>query len=115
MPTPLIELLQTWSSYLPTSVSVVVCAYIWWQVRKERKAVEERAQALENEIAARLDRIEIQHAEMTASLHGLPSLKDLGPIYDRINATNSELQRLVGQITGINRHIDMLTEHHLRD
>lgn len=115
MPTPLIELLQTWSSYVPTYVSVFICGYVWWMVRKERQMTELRVQSMESDIAVRLDRIETQHVALEAQIRALPSLKDFGPIYDRINETNAELQRLVGQLAGINRHIDMLTEHHLRD
>lgn len=112
------EQLHALLSLAPPWLNAVVSIlglYVWWKVWSEKASVKDRLDNLEGEIAARLERIEAQHLSHAVEIKSLPGLKDLGQIYERVNSIDGELQRLVGQITGINRHIDMLTEHHLRD
>lgn len=115
--TPLEQLHALLSSAPPWLNAVVSLfgLYIWWKVWSEKASTRTRLDNLEGDIADRLERIETQHLAHTLEIKELPGLKDLGQIYERVNSIDGELQRLVGQVAGINRHIDMLTEHHLRD
>ncbi len=124
------DALRFWFDVVQLAGTIGIGIYVWWDRRK--KSNNKRFNSLEeivsshelsiNQIAAdkerkdtecdrRLQRItELEHDVLR-----LPSRDEISKLSDQIGSLSKELSELSGRLSGINRAVDLLSEHHLKE
>lgn len=62
----------------------------------------------------RTEKLELDQKEMQIDIRHLPSRQDLADLSKQIGGLTEKLGTLDGRLTGINRAVDLLNQHHLR-
>jgi hypothetical protein len=118
-----------WFDVAQLAGTMAIGGYVWWDRRK--KATDKRFVALEETVNGhgvsitglaaarekrdrdcdeRLRRI----ADIERDVHHLPSRAEIGKLSDQIGSLTEKLGTLDGRLSGINRAVDLLNQHHLR-
>ncbi len=115
-----------WRFWMDIGVLAGVSAnfvYTWWANRE--KITGGRFKTLEDEVARRVTRAELderdrrcsRHKERTQALESelrhLPARQELTKLSDDIANLNGTIANLGGRLEGINRAVDLLNQHHL--
>ncbi len=121
--------MRFWFDVAQLTGTLAIGLYVWWDRRKknndkrfsdlEKKVVEHSA-SLGDMIAAsekketdcdrRLQRI----TQLERDVHHLPSREELSDLSNKIGSLTEKLGTLDGRLTGINRAVDLLNEHHIK-
>lgn len=128
--------LRFWFDVAQLAGTLAIGIYVWWDRRK--KANEKRFAALEQVVVShsaslqlidgvkekresgcekhlqRTIDLENKQVELEADIRHLPSRQDLSNLSDKISSLTEKLGTLDGRLTGINRAVDLLNQHHLR-
>ena len=124
-----------WIDIGQTAATVAIGVYVWWDKRQtqggqrinrlEAWQVDQgpKITALADVVAARSDRcirheertnkLESEHQVMQANLQNLPDKDDLAELAKQIGRLTEKLATVDGRLTGINRAVDLLNQHHL--
>lgn len=124
-----------WIDIGQTAATVAIGVYVWWDKRQtqggqrinrlEAWQIEQgpKITALADVVAARSDRcarheertnkLESEHQVMQANLQNLPDKDDLAELAKQIGRLTEKLATVDGRLTGINRAVDLLNQHHL--
>lgn len=118
-----------WFDFAQLAGTLAIGVYVWWDRRK--KTNETRFASLEGTVSGhagaiktladakekkdldcdrRLQRI----TDLERDVHHLPSRQELSDLSKTIGALTEKLGTLDGRLTGINRAVDLLNQHHLR-
>ena len=125
-----------WVDIGQTAVTAAIGLYVWWDKRSLKTAA--RFAKIENWQAEKgplIDAQQISNTErgesctrhkgrttalekaqqaMQADLEHLPAREDLADLAKEIGRLTEKLATLDGRLTGINRAVDLLNQHHLR-
>lgn len=125
-----------WTDIGHTCLTLGIGVYVWWEKRRAKTA--ERFRKLENwqlehtptiedlvkskdthksgceRHKERTEQLEIGQKEMQSDIRHLPSRQDLADLSKQIGGLTEKLGTLDGRLTGINRAVDLLNQHHLR-
>lgn len=125
-----------WFDIAQLAGTLAIGIYVWWDRRK--KANEGRIVALEqavgghsaslqimNEAKAKRESscekhqqrtidLESKQTELQSDIRHLPSRQEISELSNRIGSLTENLGRLDGRLSGINRAVDLLNQHHLR-
>ncbi len=66
--------------------------------------------ATSDKVAEKVDRLENKVASIESQLVNMPTHKDLGALYERLNSTNKELAELSGELTQVNANLRLLLQ-----
>ncbi|MBM9605954.1 DUF2730 family protein [Desulfopila inferna] len=118
-----------WFDAAQLAGTIAIGVYVWWDRRK--KTTEKRFSALEEMVSGhavsiktindakkkkdgdcdkRLQRI----TDLEKDVHHLPSRQELTELSGKIGTLTEKLGTLDGRLSGINRAVDLLNQHHLR-
>ena len=121
--------MRFWFDVLQLAGTAAIGAYVWWDRRK--KANEKRFCALEEVVSSHAvslgsivaakekkdldcERRLLRITELERDVHHLPSREEISKLSDQIGSLTEKLGTLDGRLTGINRAVDLLNQHHLR-
>ncbi len=118
-----------WFDILQLAGTTAIGCYVWWDRRKKandkrfgvlEKTVSHHAQSLVELAAVRAKRdrdCEERLRRITGlerDVHHLPSREEISKLSDQIGSLTEKLGTLDGRLSGINRAVDLLNQHHLR-
>lgn len=105
--------------------TIAIAVYVWWDRRKKRFTTLEQTVAAHDTYLKNLGTEKKErkkdceaHKKRTTDLekdvHHLPSRQELTELSGKIGSLTEKLGTLDGRLTGINRAVDLLNQHHLR-
>ena len=128
--------MRFWFDIAQLAGTMAIGIYVWWDRRK--KTTEKRFVALEQTVTSHSTSLQLidgakerreadcgKHQQRTADLENkqvelesdirhLPSRQELSDLSNKIGSLTENLGRLDGRLSGINRAVDLLNQHHLR-
>jgi chromosome segregation ATPase len=128
--------MRFWFDIAQLAGTLAIGAYVWWDRRK--KANDKRFTVLEQTVSSHAALLELlggtkarrdancekhqrritdlgnKQVVLESDIRHLPSRKDMADLLDKIGALTEKLGTLDGRLTGINRAVDLLNQHHLR-
>lgn len=125
-----------WIDMGQTAATVAIFCYVWWDKRSLKTAARtakiERWQTEKGPLIdtlkasnterdgrcarhrGRIDALEKAQQALQADVKHLPTRKDLADLSGKIGQLTEKLANLDGKLTGIDRAVNLLNEHHLR-
>lgn len=95
---------------LINSFGVVLCFGYTWQSNKH-KANQSAIKDLSDVVAADAKVIEGRFSKIESEIKHLPTIQDIGSVYERVNAIAGTLSKLEGEVGQINNGLHLLHAH----
>lgn len=80
----------------------------------EIKAVQEKVEGMEKEQAIRCGTHMNRTTTLEVKVENAPTHKDLGEVFERINAVKGSVDSMCGSLKGVSTQVNLLVEHHLK-
>jgi hypothetical protein len=98
---------------------LILGIYVWSSNRDKVKAAEikevkDTMQALKDAQSAKCAEHLKRTTILEGSVKGLPTHRDLGEVYDKINGVKSTVDEISGSMTGVVFQLKLLVKHHLK-
>lgn len=99
---------------------VILGIYVWLSNRQkatvaEIQAVKDQVDLLEKGQAEKCSKHLQRTTALESSVQGLPTHRDLGEMYEKINGVKSTVDEISGSMKGIGFQLKLLVEHHLKE
>lgn len=106
------DLLLRW---LPVVILVVQGLMAWalWSLKQQFVSHRE-CDGCKTESREQKGKLEGKIATLGENVHSLPPRSELKDLSDKIGSLSEKLGHLDGRLSGINRAVDLLNQHHLR-
>jgi hypothetical protein len=106
------DLLLRW---LPVVILVIQGLMAWglWSLKQQFVSRRECDVRLVG-VNARVGQTEVKVANLGESVHTMPPRSELQELSNKIGSLNEKLGYIDGRLSGINRAVDLLNQHHLR-
>jgi hypothetical protein len=107
--------METFLRWLPMVILVVQGLMAWalWSLKQQFVSRTECAGCKDGN-NNRVTRSENRLSELEGDVHALPARSELQTLGDKIEKLTEKLGHVDGRLTGINRAVDLLNQHHLR-
>lgn len=91
--------------------NISVGLYLWIIARD--RVTNKRITDLESRIGKRCEAHHARTAALEITTTAMPSKGEMDALSNKIDRLNEKLARLDGRLTGVNRAVDLLNQHHL--
>lgn len=103
------EALRFWFDVFQLLLTGVVAVYVWLTSR--HRVTTSAIRKLEEDVDQRLDNQGDRLTRVEQVVESLPRHKDIGQVYDRLNALHGQLQKLTGTVGGVARQLELVNDH----